>query len=449
MLNLIKNVFSDILLLYKNFLHFNISKIIIYLVSILYSIVISLPFVLILWWLYYYIVSSWDIQIIFWNILLSSFFIILAIVWFLWVILSFSYSYVLITKLNIEYLSGKKLNYNKNYYFNFKLFLTYFKTMLLTFFIIISPFLIWAFLLFIIIVIVWGLDSARQISESWFINFITVSSLSLFIIVLLIFAYLMYKTIFTLIVLVDESKWKNFKAPIYYVKRSFELTKWFKKALKFTVIFLLTIIVSLPISFPLESYINSNERMRDYFEIVNNPLHNFDESYSNFLISKYSWEDQEYLVKELSKNEKIRYFLEFLNFLFIFGLFEMMFLSFYRRELLETKKSSNKNISKLKKSASSKKLEEKIPEIKTVKKTTSKKVSTKKTSSKETKINKVDEKKTNIKKTTAKKSTSPKKETVKKTSGTKAKLNVKKTEAKKEETPVKRGRWRPRKTEKK
>jgi hypothetical protein len=48
MFKLIKNVFADILVLYKNFLHFNLSKIIIFTVSLLHVIIWVLPFILVL-----------------------------------------------------------------------------------------------------------------------------------------------------------------------------------------------------------------------------------------------------------------------------------------------------------------------------------------------------------------------------------------------------------------
>jgi hypothetical protein len=51
-------MFQDISNLYKSFLHFNLSKIIIFIAAILYAIIGALPFVIVLGSIYYYVVET-------------------------------------------------------------------------------------------------------------------------------------------------------------------------------------------------------------------------------------------------------------------------------------------------------------------------------------------------------------------------------------------------------
>ena len=343
MVTLIKNVFLDILKLYKNFLHFNLSKIVIYLVASLYAIIIALPFILILWGFYYYLLSSGNISFLSGNIFLSIIVILMVIIWLLSIFIGFSYNYVLLTKLNSWYIEWKKTKFSANDYFNFKLFIIYFKTMFLNILIVLAPFLVWIILISIFILILWGVDSAKSISESWVLNIFTIGTLIITILTIIVFIYLMYKTLFTVIILASESNVDKFKTPKYYIKKSFKLTSWFKVFLKLIVIIATVFLVSLPISIPLNYTTFSNDKLSNYIEYKINPdsfsKDNF--YYIEDLKQEFWNQDINILVEKLNTNKKYRAFLEVINFLFIFGLFEMMILSFYKRELLWNKKSTH------------------------------------------------------------------------------------------------------------
>ena len=151
MINLLKNIFADISMLYRNFLHFNLSKIVIYLVSLLYTVVLAIPFVLVFGLMYLYLVNTGWLYSIWGNLFILIPSVLLAILGFFVLIIAFSYNYVLLTRLNLEYLEWNKLSLWKNYYFNFGLFWTFLKTMLLNFLIVILPFIVWAILMTILI----------------------------------------------------------------------------------------------------------------------------------------------------------------------------------------------------------------------------------------------------------------------------------------------------------
>ena len=404
MVNLIKNIFGDIFVLYKNFLHFNLSKVVIYLVSLLYTVAFALPFVLVLWWVYYYLLSSWNIALLSGNIFLAILIGLLVIIWVITAIIVFSYNYVLLTKLNLSYINWEKLKLKENYYLNFKLFFTYFRTMLLNFIIVLAPFVIGALLISLLIILSWGVEWARAFSESWALNFFTVTSFLIAIGSIIAFIYLMYKTLFTVVILVSESNGEKFNKAIYYIKKSFEFTSWFKRSFRFIVVAILVFLVTLPISIPLNYITFSNEKLSDYITSVISP-----ESITNFyyveeLKAEFWEQDIEVLISELNKNSKYRLLLEALNFLLIFGLFEMMLVSFYKRELLWNKKISENNQAKLKDENIETKEVKKAPAKKApAKKAPAKKAPAKKAPAKKAPVKKVPVKKVPVKKVPAKK----------------------------------------------
>lgn len=419
MFKLMKNVFADILLLYKSFLHFNLSKIIIFAVSILHAIILALPFILVLWGVYYYVIQTWNAHII--DNYLFSFFVILG---FFIVFVSFLYYFVLQTKLNLSYIKGTKLGYSKNFYFNFKLFINYFKTMTLSLLIVLLPFIIYKIIFLFSVDFVWWIESARALIESKIFNSFSIGIKILEIVTLISFIYLTYKTLFSIVILVDESKWEKFNGAFHYIKKSFKLTKGYLKSFKFIVITLLVFIMSLPINIPLNYFSFGNNHLSNYIEYKVNPSsgEKFNFYYIQELELEFWKEDMNSLKNELKTNKKYELILEVLNFLFIFGLFEMMVLSFYKRELKWNKKNKKEkdtkkeNVKKVTKKDKKSKL--------AVKKNVTKKVEEKKVVSKKTETKKVPAKKVIAKKTSVKKT---------------EKVEIKKT-------PVKRGR--PRKTEK-
>jgi len=142
MLQLIKQVLADIKLLYKNFIHWNLSKAIYYIYGILLAIVLAIPtlivFLLFIWVspLELSLVLSffaWDIQALeFGAGLLAN--PISAVLSFLILLLTVTTAYIgiaygeyLLYGLNFEYIKDKKTNYlSKKRFLNYKLLIKYY-----------------------------------------------------------------------------------------------------------------------------------------------------------------------------------------------------------------------------------------------------------------------------------------------------------------------------------
>ena len=161
---------------------------------------------------------------------------------------------------------------------------------------------------------------------------------------------LLVSTLFSVIILVDESKWKEFNKAYYYVKKSFKITKWIKKFLKLILALLVVMIFTSPIyiyEWILESkvtntwnYINYKEWNLTDEEISSN-------FYNLQALELEFWKQSLWDLKDgLVKNNNYLIFLYILEFLFIFWIFQMLLVSFYKRELLWEKKVELKNKAK-------------------------------------------------------------------------------------------------------
>ena len=424
MVNLIKNIFWDIFILYKNFLHFNFSKLLNLIVSIIYTLIFSIPLIFLMNIFVEYVVSTWNISGLYENI----YYLIEGIIFFI-ISVSFLYYFVLQTNLNLNYIKGEKLGFLKNHYFNLKLFKNYFKLMILNLIAFIILYIIYQLVFWIVIYSVWGMDKILEFS-----NFTSIIVWTFGIITFLLFTYLAYIMLLSIIILVDESNWKIFKKSFYYLKKSFKLAKWGLNISKLLFISIVTFVVSLFIYVPLFSSMFLTVDLNNYIEYKVSP-ESFTENqfyYTQGLESSFWNYNIEELENKLQNSIYFERVMIILFFLIILGLFEMMLVSFYKRELIWNKKDEEN---------SSIELKNKTIEIKKVVK---RKVSVKKVDAKAS-AKKVIAKKVPAKKTVVKPVV--KKVTVKK-EPTKKIVNKKATVKKVEETSVKKGRGRPRKIEK-
>lgn len=267
-----KAVFWDLTLVFKNFIHWNISKILIHLSSIWLGILLSLPFFIIIviiayidpinWNEVLYPITSWSMI---WASVYTSFFEniwffitqILLFILAIWMIyFGFSYKIVLFSKLNLSYINWEKLDYKKNDYFNFKLIWAYFWVLWWAGLIIFIPVFIFLVLFWILVFSFWGISSVVNLTSGW-INSFTVLTLILFITTVLSFLYLSYKITFSFVNIVDKDRFpeikKNTRA---YIKDSFAISKWLK-IFKFIWLLLILWIVMLPFSYIWDYYINN------------------------------------------------------------------------------------------------------------------------------------------------------------------------------------------------
>lgn len=219
-------VFGNIALLYKNFIHWTISRLVIFITWVLLWFLLSIPFFILS-----IVFASID-SISWFNIaksiaytqgvsmeLISAFsnnFWMFFLQIFLWLMLFFSfifwiqYSTICIYNLNLNYIKWNKLNFWENYYFNFKKIYKYLKVISL-----ISLFLLIPIVLFFV-------SSFLVVNFYWPIELIVIW---LLLVAILVFVYLIYRLAFSLIIFLE--RWYENVSTYEIVKKSFNVTKWF------------------------------------------------------------------------------------------------------------------------------------------------------------------------------------------------------------------------------
>ncbi len=340
MKSLIVNVFWDIFYLYKNIIHFFISKILILLVTLLYIIVFFIPIFLVFGLIFNFLgFFDWGFNP--YLFLGNPYYMIGGILFivflFIAYIISYSWSQILLNRLSFWYVNREKLPFSKNYYFDKKLFFIYFKVSLLLILIALIPFIIWWIGFLIIISFFWGISESLAVANSWIWNSLSISLLILTILSLILLIYLMYKTIFTYVILVDKYlKWKEIKKAIYYVKKSFKFTKWVKRFFRFFVVSLIIWILISPIYFFEDYFSTKAANIKDYIyysaKIKNwEDLKEYTIDYETLKLdySDYDVEQLNFMVKKYSYLATLFYILEFV---LIWGLYNLVLVSFYKNE---------------------------------------------------------------------------------------------------------------------
>lgn len=240
MFNLVKVVFFDVLILYKNFIHWNISKLTIYFYSICLWILFSLPLIFIYlvfsifsWESFLFFLSSlisWKfINNIFWLVI-HIFIAVLYVLWFL-------YSYLLLLNLNLSYLKWEKLPYLKNRFLDKKLIIKYILLTLSVFLIILIPFFFFIIVFFLLLFLFWWLENIFLLFYSSPINWFSITLLLFFIVSVIASIYCFFRIIFSYFLLLEDKK--NEKNPVFLLKESFNLTKWFNKFISSLILFIL------------------------------------------------------------------------------------------------------------------------------------------------------------------------------------------------------------------
>jgi len=259
-----KAIFWDIKLVYKNFVHWNISKVLIFLSSIWLWILLSLPFFIIAviiayldpinWKEVLYPLTSWTTipMWLYMSFFQNIWFFILEIVLFIlaiWMIYFwYSYKTLLFSKLNLSYINWEKLPYKENDYFNFKLIWAYFWVLWWGGLILFIPIIVFLVLFWILVFSLGWINSVVNLTN-WWINTFTVLSLILFIITTISFIYLSYKITFSFINIVDSKRFPKIeKNTRVYIKDSFKIS-WGIKILKFILMLLILWLILLPFNY--------------------------------------------------------------------------------------------------------------------------------------------------------------------------------------------------------
>ncbi len=265
MQNLFKNIFSDLILLYKNFIHWNISKILILVFSLWLWILLSLPFFALTFVIAYLDPIDWkDIiynyyttQSVWLSLMtaLSSHLFYVILVWVLFLVAVwffffwYSYKIITLTKLNISYLDWEKIPYMKNIYFDVQKILSYLWVVAWGWLILLIPFIIFIIIFFVLIGIFWWIEEVwTMIKSNWVSNPFSITTWVFLLIWVLGFIYLAYRLTFSYIILIDDKNYKEVQKSIFYIKESFRISSWIK-IFKFFLFLIIFTIIMLPFDY--------------------------------------------------------------------------------------------------------------------------------------------------------------------------------------------------------
>lgn len=341
MKNIFKNTFIDVSILYKNLLHWNISKLMIFVYAILVWFLSIIPFAIIF---FIYSLFSWVpfsdfVNSIANNIFMPSLFwnIIYLFAWFTYTI-SYFFSFMLFIKLYNWYLEWNKIKYLNKSYLDYKLYLKYVLLTILGLLIFILPIFFFLVIIFVLILLFGWVDATTNLVLWNYSNLFSIISLVIFILLLIKLYYLFYRFIFSYFILVDK-RFENFGIK-EILKKSYDITKWYKKFLKTTLIFIITFSLYLPFSI-VSTYISWNySDLNNYAEYLN--LKPEDQETLKW-INTYLYEGLEqkfdWIDVEVIDSMQIRYYIylkvfNVIEFIFIFWVFTMVLNSIYNRVIM-------------------------------------------------------------------------------------------------------------------
>lgn len=388
------SVAQDVWLLYKNFVHWNISKCCITVATFFLGVALSLPFfgIMILLffvdpisWIDIFSSSSLDQTVaieLFSQLLLHPIYVIFETILFLlgafFFVVGTSYSVALSTHLSYSYISGKPLDYKKNYYFDRAVISQYIRVFFRALGYMALPLLIGVI----------GFAILYMLYLSGNISFGTISNLSWYLVIAvgLVFGYISYRIAFVYVLMFESQQWTLFLSPKELLSKSFDLTKG-----KVVFPFILFMFLFWLVIGPFASYGERLERWAEdkkaylAYSTGKTPINTKEAELDYQSLQGIYGElpDQEVLSSLVWTQRKI-FLYSVIGFILIEGVFQMLLVSFYLHFL---RKPEDKSIlgkvkklgDNLKKMATPKKKSVAKKDTPTKKTTTKKKPAVKKT----------------------------------------------------------------------
>ena len=341
--NFILQTILDLGVLFKNFFNWIISKIIISIYSLVIAFISVIPFVLIFF--IYSFFSDVNISMLIewmfnWKLLFNIIWNTLLLLILVSYFIIYSYSNILLFRLNNNYLDWKILEYKNEIYFDYNRLYKYIKLSLLNILILLVPILLFVVLMTGLFIISGSITNALEVVKTGLFNYFSLLSLLFWIVSVLWFAYLYYKIVFSFLLFSDDSIYKKELNVSFYIKESFKRTKWTLKFLKFSVLIVLFILLISPINYIWKVLDNNSKYLSDYSLYLSlddsqkSTLAWNNSYYYEALEVEFNWKT----ISDLEKQTKINLFYIILfsifNFIFIYWLFMMVFTSFYRKEII-------------------------------------------------------------------------------------------------------------------
>lgn len=339
------HIVLDIIYLYKNFMHWNISKILISFWSLLLGFMMAAPIFVIAVIIWFIDPINWSELISFalswndisynivWEIATHQYWffcmVFLIIVWIFLFLLASSYSFLLHANLSLHYLKDKPLKFKKNLYMSKVHISTFMSIICWNFMYLFTPFIIWVGIIFFMYLF-------------FNIGFITFNTLSIFIaiatVMLIIWiVYLVYRIIFGYVLLARDSKKKKLLSGKEYLQESIKITQG-SSFWKFLFICIVYSLVLLPFTSFDAQLEKESLYLKDTVLYNSGLVDNLEPKqikYYEYITSEYSHLSDEEILAKIQSFYTIRIILFFLSYFLFSGLFIYIVTSFYVRVLIK------------------------------------------------------------------------------------------------------------------
>lgn len=340
-----KQIVKDMILPYRNFFHWLISKIIINIVAFLIWVTLALPFVVL--WVFLALIDPipwWDFivyqvrgfdplpEVLSYASMFIFPFVIMTLL-MIWAFIAFiiwnAYSNVLFVPLYRSYMNWEKLGFSKNLQVEFVRIRYFTKIAFIQLSILILPVIIaWIFVLILV-------NQWRQ----EIIGFEAFSLLVLPILLILIFiiSYILFRILFSVIIFADTSSKSIQKhSAMHFIKKSLKLTRGFGNYIKFLFVLFTIYILTYPLTAITDRVVEDRDRLAQTIEY--RALYVDDSELAlNSRIREIALDYENLNDQELRANFRWAQILALLFWIIWFMLFSwiytMMFVSFYTRVL--------------------------------------------------------------------------------------------------------------------
>lgn len=282
MLSLLKNILWNVILLYNNFIHWNLSKLLYYIYGIIVGVLLAIPFVILaglcIWWsdmsiaivTNFLLYGSGGVEFM-WSLFSSPVISIIALVLLalaalaLW--LGISYGEYLLYGLNFGYLKWKKIKiFSKKRFYNIVLLKKYIALCAWVWASLLVPIVIYLMIIGAIVIGFWWIEPLNNYLILNPSNAVSISLLILFIIVIGLCVGLIYRLSFAFLLLIDSKASKT--SALKYLKKSYILTSGWKKPFRFLIVLLLALLAFSPLLYIGDSLQNKQADMHTYSDFI-------------------------------------------------------------------------------------------------------------------------------------------------------------------------------------
>lgn len=337
------HIAKDILFVYRNFLHWNISKFFIIVWGITLGVIFTLPFFLssliyglidpISWLsIVEYTLTGQDQTFNLVENLAEHPVWFVGMLFLLWVcalffVLASSYSFLLFIKLYLSYVQKEPIHYKKNVYFSQKHIFHFMALLCWNFVYILAP----AFIIFSCILGIYIL-SVKSTIPLLGATYIMSGILALWMIVI---SFISYKIIFSYILFAKEDDIKDLESAREYIQKSCKITS-LKNYGKFVFVLVSFSLLMLPFQSIEKNLDTTSTTLRDAFVFKSGSVDTMEPQkvkYYEYISKEYAEVSKEEILLKIQMFQYFKMFFILFHFLFLNSLFVLVLVSFYKRVL--------------------------------------------------------------------------------------------------------------------